>query len=358
MESRKEFITTLVTKLYDKYDFLRVDSLDTVVEKTLDKYLDSNLSNDEIEDELFQILINRKKEVDFRYDSENVKDNHRMIYSKLKELVHLLNDNNIDYQLCGALCGYLKYGESNRVHDDLDFNINEKDIDSFKKICISLGYSFEDNRMNSPRTLKDGIPSGEHEIIAKDPNSRFHIGVFAFERMPDHSVINKLYYTDEQGNPCVREELYSPELASEIFPREVVSFDGEKVFITPPEYVYSLKEYTQSEKDKHDIAFYKDKIDNDRYRRIKKKAASGKIIRQIPVYGIDTYDENPFANSNSIMEEEPILDMTAPGIEPKPKEEKKETDNSGYTNSLIIVLLTMVCLGFLVMSIIITRTLG
>lgn len=358
MESRKEFITTLVTKLYDKYDFLRVESLDTLVDKALEKYLDSNLSTEEIEDELFQKIMNRKKEIDFRYDSVNVRDNHKMINSKLKELVHLLNENNIDYQLCGALCGYLKYGESDRVHDDIDFSVNEKDIDSFKKICISLGYSFEDNRMNSPRSLKNGIPSGEHEIIARDPNSDFHIGVFAFERMPDKSVINKLYYTDEQGNPCVREELYSPEFASEIFPREVVSFDGEKVFITPFEFVYSLKEYTQSEKDKHDIAFYKDKINKDRYKRIKKKAESGKIIRHIPVYGVDTYDENPFAKLNSIMEEEPIGDMTAPGIEVKPKEENKEVDNSGYTNSLIIVLLTMVCLGFLVMSIIITRTLG
>ena len=48
--------------------------------------------------------------------------------------------------------------------------------------------------------------------------------------------------------------------------------------------------------------------------------------------------------------------MTAPGIISSTKRET--SDDEGYTNSLIIILLTMVCLGFLIMSIIITRTLG
>ena len=60
-----------------------------------------------------------------------------------------------------------------------------------------------------------------------------------------------------------------------------------------------------------------------------------------------------------MMEEEPIEEMTAPVMEQKPKQFIKEKpDNSGYTNSLIIALLTFVCLGFLFMSIVITRTLG
>lgn len=360
MESRKEFITTLVSELYKRYDFLRVDSLDKLIDKALDKYLNSDLSEDEIRDDLLQIVINRKKEVDIRYDSVSVKNNHKLVYSKLKELVHLLNDNNIDYQLCGALCGYIKYGtESDRVHDDLDFNINEKDIDKFKKICISLGYTFEDNRLSSPRTIKNGIPAGEHEIIARDTNSDFHIGVFAFERLPDHTVINKLYYTDEEGNSCVREEVYSPELSDEIFPKEAVDFQGEKIFITPPEYVYSLKEFTQGEKDKHDIAFFKDKIDINRYKRIKKKKELGKMIRHIPVSSIQSYDDhNPFNDLDNMFDDGSNMEMTAPGIEEKPKQYVKADDDYGYSNFLLILLLTLVCLGFLFMSIMITKNIG
>ena len=355
MESRKVFITSLVSKMYDKYDFLRKESLDALINKALITYQNCDLSNEEIEDRLFQEIIIKKKEFDFRYDPLNVKNNHELVYKKLKEIVSLLNKNKIDYQLCGALAGYVKYNiESTRVHNDIDFNINEKDIDRFKQICISLGYKYEDNRLNPKRVLKNGIPTGEHEIIARDTNSNLDIGVFLFERLPDHSIINKFYFTDEQGNSCIKEVFYSPELAKEIFSRESVIFQGENIIITPPEYVYSLKEYTLNEKDLYDIDFLKDKIDKTKYKRIKKKFGLGKIVRIIHANKNESNNiYNPF---NDSYKEDSICEMTAPGIISSTKRET--SDDEGYTNSLIIILLTMVCLGFLIMSIIITRTLG
>ena len=299
-DMRTRQITLLVQTYYDKFDFLHNEPVDLLVGKALDTFLDSDLSIDEINEKLVEIVAARKKAFEDRYDEDKVKDNHKEIYSRLEQLAKELNKEGIDYQLAGALCGYIKYGqESDRCHDDIDICLNEEQIGLFKKICLKLGLTFEDNRMDSPRVLKNGIPCGEHEVIARDPNSSFHIGVFPFERIEDGTIISKGYYHDEDGSPCVREEIYLRNIGVEVFGREEVDFRGIALPITPPEYVYMLKSYTKGQKDVHDIQFLSDKIDVEKLERLRKLSKEEKVVQNVPVKGLpDSKSINPYNEDN------------------------------------------------------------
>lgn len=234
-----------------------------------------------------QVIQNFLAEQEKRFNPELVKQNHDEIYSKLEVLVKKLNERGIDYQLAGALCSYIKYGqESQRTHDDIDINLNEEDIDKFREVCEEMGLSFNDNRLTPPRVLKNGIPSGEHEVIATLDNSDFHIGAFCFERKPDGIIINKGYYHDENGQVFSRDDIISPELAREIFGKEVVDFRGQKLVITPPEYIYKLKNYTKNNKDKFDIEFMQDKIDRAKLERISSLSSTSRTEHTLVSRGI------------------------------------------------------------------------
>ncbi len=243
------------------------------IKKVTNMFKDSQESYDDI---IYKINLMVKQLVENyltmkekRFNPELVKVNHEEIYDKLEILIKKLNEREIDYQLAGALCAYLKYGiESDRTHDDIDINLNEKDIDKFKEVCEEMGLVFNDNRLTTSRVLKNGIPTGEHEVIATLNNSGFHIGVFCFERKQDGTITNKGYYCDEEGNIFSRNTTLSPELSRELFGREQIDFRGQKLVITPPEYIYKLKSYTQSEKDKVDLIFMENRIDRSKLARI------------------------------------------------------------------------------------------
>lgn len=341
-EARKDQISLLVKTYYDKFDFLKFESLDTLTDKALSLFLDSDLSMDEINDKLIAAVMERKKIFDDRYDEGKVHKNHEEIYRRLEEVVRLLNEAGVDYQLAGALCGYLKYGEeSDRCHDDLDFNVNEEDIDKLRGICTSMGLSFEDNRLNSPRVLKNGIPSGEHEVIARDLGSDFHIGVFPFQRLEDGTVISKGYYHDEDGDSCVREEIYLPDAASEIFGREEIEYNGIPVIITPPEYVYCLKNYTRNQKDIHDLEFMEERIDRDKLTRIETSLENGKVVQNVPVSSVPGRDiHNEFSSSNddlndmlSDYDSSMVVEKDESITKEKPKTMVKKNDNSSNNSS-------------------------
>lgn len=293
---RREQITLLVKSYYEKLEFLHYEPLALLIDKSLDLFLDTDLTIDEVNEKLLEAIASRKKALEDRYDSEKVRDNHETIYGHLELLARELHKEGIDYQLAGALCGYLKYDtESDRCHDNIDINLNEEDMSKFRKICIRLGLFFEDNRLSSPRVLKNNIPSGEHEVIARDPNSDFHIGIFPFERKEDGTVVSKGYYHDGDGTPCVREEIYSPELANEIFGGEEIDFRGTPITITPPEFIYILRNYTKNEKDMHDILFLEDKIDSGKVTKIQVLSRDGKVVQHVPVSSIPNAGlENPY----------------------------------------------------------------
>ena len=232
-----DYIVQLASQIDKQYKGLMTEEK---VKQAINMFKDSSEEYDIVVQKINalakQMIQNYLEELEKRFNPELVKKNHEEIYSKLEILAKKMNERGIDYQLAGALCSYIKYGvESNRTHDDIDINLNEKDIDKFREVCEEMGLQFQDNRLTTPRVLKNGIPSGEHEVIATLDGSDFHIGAFCFERKPDGTVINKGYYNDENGEIYTRNDVISPELASEIFGKEQVDFRGQKLMITPPE---------------------------------------------------------------------------------------------------------------------------
>lgn len=347
-ETRKDAITTLVESYYNEYDFLHYEPLSYLIKRSLELFLDSDLSIDQINEELALAVKERKKDIDNRYDEKKVQENHDEIYSKLEQLIKLLNEENIDYQLAGSLCGYLKYGEeSDRCHDDIDINLNELDIDKFKRVCLKMGLEFKDNRMTSSRVLKEGIPSGEHEVIATLDGSDFHIGAFCFERLADGTVISKGYYHDEDGNPCAREEILSPELARETFGSEEIEFRGQKLFITPPEQIYLFKKYTKSEKDLHDIQFLEDKIDAEKLKRIRNLNKTDRYIQCVPVHTLpEPYERN--INDELVN----MLDDKKEEVKEENSKVLRKESNEGFaTKYAIIITMFLVIVGIIIAAV-------
>lgn len=293
--------------------------------RAIDMFKDSQLPYEEvikqINDLVEKTIHIHLEEKEKRFNPDFVKENHEQIYSKLEVLVKKLNENNIDYQLAGALCAYIKYGvESNRTHDDIDINLNEEDIDKFKKVCEEMGLQFHDNRLTTTRVLKNGIPSGEHEVLATLEGSDFHIGAFCFERKQDGTVINKGYYHDDSGQIFSRDEIIEPELAKEIFGREEVDFRGQKLTITPPEFVYRLKKYTKNDKDLVDINFMNERIDKNKLEQIESLSKTSTIVHTKVKEILQKYNYNIQLNSiyniNEVLEYYKKNGITSIGFAP------------------------------------------
>ena len=283
-----DYIRNISEQLNQQYSgIMNRDRYDHAVEM----FKDSELPYEEVVEQINalaqQVVKSYLEEREKRFNPELVKQNHEEIYSKLEVLVKKLNERGIDYQLAGALCAYIKYGvESNRTHDDIDINLNEADMNKFRQVCEEMGLQFHDDRLTTPRVLKNGIPAGDHEVIATLDGSDFHIGAFCFERKPDGTIVNKGYYHDESGQVYTRDDVMPPELASEIFGREQVDFRGQKLTITPPEYVYRLKNYTKKDKDLTDIMFMEGRIDKDKLERISELSKTSRIEHtKVDVFG-------------------------------------------------------------------------
>lgn len=258
-------IEKVVEELYNNNEILHQYKLNELQVKAIERFAKSNLTIEEIEIKLNGVLQSMLEEHSRRFEQGAIIENHKVIYSKLKELVKRLNKDRVDYQLAGALCSYIKYGEeSKRTHDDIDICLNEKDMEKFSQVCQELGLNFSDQRNNPPRVLQNGIPCGEHEVIAEENNSDFHIGAFCFERKENGEVVVKGYYKDKDKNTCSRNEILLPKLAKEIYGGETVIQEGIPLKITPPEYIYMLKSYTMQPKDRIDLEFMEDKIDKEK----------------------------------------------------------------------------------------------
>ena len=328
IEKRKVQITELVTAYYNKFDFLQHSNLNTLINRALDEFLYSDLSIEEINEKIMKLILDSKRKVLRMFDKEKVEENHKEIYSRLDTLVALLAKYDIDYQLAGALCSYLKYGEeSERVHEDIDLNLNEDDLVKFKLVCKLLGYEYYDKRFDSPRVLKNGIPSGDHEIGANIPDSDLHIGVFCFNRNKDGSIDNKSYYKNEDGNNCVWVEHLSPRLSNLIFGKESIEFNGKQIFITPPEYVYSLKNYTRKLKDKKDLEFMEGRIDMDKLDEIR---TINKTDRRVDLVEINNDElDNMINDSQNIDIEDTIINDEKPKTIIK-NNNSNNNDNKGF----------------------------
>ena len=347
-EEKIRKITLIVQAYYDAFEFLRNQPFESLLQKALDKYLDTDLTIDQINDDIAKFILEMQNDKSKYVDEDFIKKNHEKTYSKLEEFVKELNAAGIDYQLAGALCGYIKYNqESDRYHEDIDICINENDIPKLKRVCEKMGLNFSDNRFNSPRILKDGIPSGEHEVIASEEGSNFHIGAFPFERLADGTIITKGYYHDSNNNPCCREDTISSQLASLIFEKEPISFNGVPLYITSPEYVYILKSYTNKDKDVKDIKFLEDKIDKDKLNKIQTLSKTDKNTRNTIVNNIpkdnaeDKAELQEMLYSTTDLEKDMIKAHTRQFKKVNPNAKVKTKTNERGSISIVSIILAL-----------------
>ena len=291
LEIEKRQIQLLLDTYYGnpQFSYLKDISYEEVLKFISDKFSNRGLSLEEINNELLGILNNKE----YLENKCSVKKNHEKIYSRLEELIRLLNEENIDYQLAGALALYLKYGkESNRCHHDIDISVNEKDIRKLKNVFEKMNLKFNDIRFNSLKVLKDGKLVGKHEISGLEEASDFHIGVFPFERLADGTLITKGYYHDSNNNPCCMENILSSQLSSLIFEKDPITFKGIPVYITSPEYIYVIKSNTRGKKDIEDMEFLEERINKDKLNKIKELSKSDKATQHNLVTNINNNDED------------------------------------------------------------------
>ncbi len=360
---RSDQIALMVEKYYAQYEELHYLPFQHLVEQAIAKFLDTDLSLEEINVQLDKIAKEKIQAKSQQYDDASIQQNHEMIYSRLKQLITLCNKEGIDYHLAGALSAYVTFQEESfRPHHDIDIHLNERDIEKFQHICEQMHLSFQDNRLNSPRVLKDGIPSGNHEVVANDPESDFHIGVFCFERLVDGTIISKGYYHDENNQPCAREVIISSDLAKEIYSKKPVLFSGIPVFVTSPEYIYSLKSYTKNEKDKIDLEFLEKRIDFDRLARIRELSKNGKFVQCVPVTTLPSpskINHQSLENDNSELSKMLVETAHTSGmVEEKSStnvrqytKKKKEVDGFTTKDAILIALVVVVVLTLIVLLI-------
>lgn len=109
----KKKIEFLVEAYYNNFDFLRDEPLDSLKNKAVEKYLDSGLSFEQIQEKIEDEVIQRRKkstsnvkeeEID---EDEKISKNHQDLYDTLEELAYLLRLADVNYYIEGGLVGYL-----------------------------------------------------------------------------------------------------------------------------------------------------------------------------------------------------------------------------------------------------------
>ena len=305
----KQKIEFLIEAYYNNFDFLRYDSLENFKKEEIDKYLDSGLSFEEIQERIENDVL----------EDEKISKNHQDLYDTLEELAYLLRLADVNYYIEGGLVGYLKYNEeSNRVHNNINITVEEKDYDKFKSICNTFGLEVVE-RSNTKTEVLD-----ENDI---------NICLSSFKTLNDGSIVSKKY--DENGN--LKEEFFNSKLAKIVYGNESADFREYKLNVILPEYVYYLKKDSSSEKDNIDIEFLKDKIDKSKLDLVEELSK------------IEIQDKDEISN----MMEDSQTEMTEEVEKEKPKVfEKKDTSNEGgYAESASIsgmnifaLILTIICL--------------
>ena len=67
-ENRKKKIIELVTAYYNKFDILQNRRLSELIDKALERYLDTDLTIEEINEQFMEIIVNTIRERDHRRD--------------------------------------------------------------------------------------------------------------------------------------------------------------------------------------------------------------------------------------------------------------------------------------------------
>lgn len=180
-----------------------------------------------------------------------------------------LNDLKVNYYIVGAIGAYLSACvKSNRVHEDLDILIEEKDIHLLRDIFKDSDYDFYDNRYMSIKTLNEkGYTDGEHEVIAKQKNSNFHIGFFLLSKTTEEYSIIEYF---KEGNTQKKIERKLPiKYFQYQYSDNLIKYKETYFKTVTVECIYKNKLSMNREKDKYDCNMLKEYLNLDKLDHLK-----------------------------------------------------------------------------------------
>ena len=191
----------------------------------------------------------------------------------------------VDYYLPGALSMYIGTNTPlSRYHGDIDFMIEEKDIEKVREALQGTDYEFSDDRMNNKKRLEEGVghTQGEHEVIANHKDNEFHIGFFLFRREKDGSITKREYFMQENENgervPMILEMHFPRELVDLEFQEKPVEYAGTQIQICSPESTFLRKMHTRNPKDMLDIETLKKKMDYSKIEEMRKYHTTIEVV--------------------------------------------------------------------------------
>lgn len=218
----------------------------------------------------------------------SLEENHGKVIELFSYICNKFRELDIDYYLVGGFPCYLKTdGILRRFHSDIDFMINEKDISKLQQLIQDENWHFFDNRLDSKKSWNGDInrnPIGEHEIIARYDNSIFHIGGVCFRRGIKGELINREYFTSNDGNPMVMEIHNSLELTKLDYPDDYSEFNGILFKSCSMESIYVRKKINGRDKDKGDINFLEKYVDKQLAERYATLLLSERNVQILSAY--------------------------------------------------------------------------
>ena len=364
VEKRKESISNLVTTYYNRNAFLKKKrmQLNNLIDKAIEKYLYSDLSMDEIEKEIVNIINGLKDDyADIpmnKFDNEE-KDEKLEKNSTVINFLNDLNNSNVDYKVTGLTA--LSFEKENGTNN-LSFYVNEKDFDKFKTVCEKNGFSFVDMRNNTKRQIENGNVIGDANVSASSNNDSTKVDVKGFERLNDNSIIVKDDFINSNGEHCIKADFYGKDLAKEIFESDSINVNGNTYPVVAPEFDYISRRNSSDKKDKDIVSELKSEIDINRVEKIQ-NLANTNFASQITKAPQEKKQDNEL--SSMLIEEEKKSVQTNETIQKdKPKQfvknnntsyQSTNTNNGGYVSKLAFIffmLLTVVILltGFLLLN--------
>lgn len=272
-----------------------------------------------------------------------------VLYKKCRELVELFCKENLDYQLIGKFAVALKYRDEISIDvSTIQIHLNEKDIERFHQICQNLNLHFKDNRLHSPKVLKDGVVMGDAEVVVLLDDIPL-LEVFCFERLVDGTIISKEYYQDEEDNSRAMETIYGSKLAKEIYGKGFIEFFGYTIPIISFEYLFLQKQF-----DDDILEFLETKIENRIVSTIRNLMKQEYVVQFVVINELpeaDTINHHLMENDNTDISQMLLAAQLADlsdtqnlaFLEAKQlhKTVKPEEEEEGFSTPYLIIVITL-----------------
>ena len=215
-----------------------------------------------------------------------MEENHKFVKKTVRNYCDLFNRNGIDYYLVGAVPCYLKLElPFERFHEDIDFMINEEDVEKVKLLFEDTDYDFIDNRFPTADEYKEAVENKNTSVLmAKNRNTNFHIDFYPFYREKDNGITLKEYNHRMLGdslNTYIILRFYDPVGTELRYSNDVCVCNGIKCKMSSIENIYDLKSYTRRPKDLVDMDKFETAIDKNKLKEIRRHTNRKDIIRDV-----------------------------------------------------------------------------